>query len=184
MIVYVSFSAEININTTEQLLGAVFDQVNAGATGIYLLLSTPGGFVDQGVNAYNVLNGLPVPLTTHNTGHVDSVGNAVFLAGKHRVACPHATFMFHGVSWDFPEPTRMDGKKARETLDSIQVSQDRIAGIVRDETSLECEEINGLFLEAQTKDTAFACKKGIIQKVAPVSIPAGAPLIQLVFQRS
>ena len=183
MLVYISFSAEINVATTEQLLGATFEQIAQGATEIYLLLSTPGGLVDQGVTLYNVLKGLPVPLTIHNVGNVDSIGNAVFLAGKRRVACPHSTFMFHGVGFDFPGPVRLEEKQLRETLGSVQASQRRIAGIVGDETSLEREEIDGLFLDAQTKDTTFAKEKGIIHDVAHVNIPQGAPTIQLVFQR-
>ena len=46
----------------------------------------------NGMNLYNFLRGLPIRLTTHNVGNVDSIGNAVFLAGEHRYACPHSPF--------------------------------------------------------------------------------------------
>ncbi len=36
----------------------------------------------NGLNIYNVLRGFPITLTTHNVGHVDSIGNAIFLAGQ------------------------------------------------------------------------------------------------------
>ena len=67
------------------------------------MLSTPGGSVMNGLNLYNVLRGLPITLTTHNVGNVDSIGNAIFLAGQIRYACPHSTFMFHGVAFNFPQ---------------------------------------------------------------------------------
>jgi len=96
--VYISFSAEINAHTTESLIAVFANEINQGKRDFYLMLSTPGGSVMNGLNLYNVLRGLPITLTTHNVGNVDSIGNAVFLAGQTRYACPHSTFMFHGDS--------------------------------------------------------------------------------------
>lgn len=179
--VYISFNTEINFGTTQQLLGASFDQISKGATHLYYLFSTPGGIVDPGIALYNVLKGLPVETTMHNVGAVDSIGNAVFLAGNNRFACQHSTFMFHGVGFDTPQNARLEEKNLREKLDSVAALQRKIGGIVADQTSLKGEEVDGLFLEAQTKDTDFAMTKGIITAVKDVTIPPGAPLIQLVF---
>ena len=93
-IVYVSFSAEISPHTTESLLAIMSNCANQGVKTVYLLLSTPGGSVMNGLNIYNVLIGMPFELITHNVGNVDSIGNAIFLAGSKRYACPHSTFMF------------------------------------------------------------------------------------------
>lgn len=41
-----------------------------------------------------MLRAFPFKLVTHNVGNMDSIGNAVFLAGEQRLACPHSTFMF------------------------------------------------------------------------------------------
>jgi hypothetical protein len=105
-VVYVTFSAEINPNTTESLLAAFANLVNQGVREVHLLLSTPGGSVMHGLNMYNVLRALPIRLTTHNVGSVNSMGNVVFLAGEIRLACPHSTFMFHGVGFDAPAGVR------------------------------------------------------------------------------
>ena len=59
---------------------------------VYLLLSTPGGSVMNGMNLYNVLKGMPFELITHNVGNVDSIGNVIFLAGEKRYATANATF--------------------------------------------------------------------------------------------
>lgn len=72
MAVYVSFSAEINPQTTEALIAVMADQVNKRADEVYLMISTPGGSVMNGLNLYNVLRGLPFRLITHNVGNVDS----------------------------------------------------------------------------------------------------------------
>src|SRR6202035_1991872 len=98
--VYVSFSAEINPNTTEALIGALAQCANQRVPEVYLMISTAGGNVMNGMNLYNVLRAMPFRLTTHNVGNIDSIGNPVFLAGGTRYACPQATFMFHGVGFD------------------------------------------------------------------------------------
>ena len=180
---YISFFADINPMTSATLVGNVFDQLNRGATEINLLLSTPGGMVDEGVAVYNVLRGLPIPLITHNVGSVNSIGNIVFLAGSHRRACPHATFMYHGVGFDIYTPARFEEKSLRERLGSIVADQSKIGAIIGERTKLTEAEVANLFLEAQTKDTAFGLEKGVIHEVAGVNLPPGTTPIQLVFQR-
>lgn len=181
--VYVSFSAEIVPHTTESLIATVTNLTNQGVKQIYLMLSTPGGSVMHGINLYNVLRALPVELTTHNVGNVDSIGNAVFLAGSKRYACPHSTFMFHGVGFDVAQQMRLEEKFLRERLDGIASDQKRIGSVIEDRTSLGKEEIARLFLEAQTKDAAFAASCGIIDEVRDVQIPTGSSIVSLVFQR-
>src|SRR3954451_5631478 len=42
-LVYISFSAEVNVSTTENLLAVCAQQVSEGVDHIYLLISTQGG---------------------------------------------------------------------------------------------------------------------------------------------
>lgn len=93
---------------------------------IYLMMSTPGGGVMNGLNIYNVLLSMPINLTTHNVGNIDSIGNAVFLAGRQRYACQHSTFMFHGVGFDVRTQMRFEQKNLNEMLSSILADQKRI----------------------------------------------------------
>src|SRR3546814_4408950 len=58
--------------------------VRDGFNELYFLFSTPGGSVMHGMNIYNVLRALPARLVFHNVGNVDSIGNAIFLAGDIR----------------------------------------------------------------------------------------------------
>ena len=180
--VYVSFSAEINVATTETLLASCANLCGKFKI-VHLLLSSPGGTVMHGLNMYNVLRAMPFKLITHNVGNVDSIGNVVFLAGEERYSSPHATFMFHGVGFDIPGLTRFDEKLCRERLDGIRADQTRIAAVMCERTSLGKDEAERLFLEAQTKDPDYARSKGIIQDIREIKIPDGAPFIQLVFKR-
>lgn len=180
--VYISFSAEINANTTESLLAAMASCSNGGTAEVHLLISTPGGTVMNGMNLYNVLRALPFKLVTHNVGNVDSIGNAVFLAGEERFACPHSTFMFHGVGFD-PGAERQEEKVLRERLDGILADQKRIGDVIDERTTLEPEQIELLFREAQTKDATYAVSAGIVHAIKDIDIPAGSPVVALVFQR-
>lgn len=180
---YVSFSAEINPSTTESLIAIMAQQAIQRIDEVYLLISSPGGAVMNGMNLYNVLRAMPFRLITHNVGNVDSIGNAVFLAGEIRYASPHSTFMFHGVGFDLPQGARLEEALLRERLDGILADQKRIASIMEERTSLTTNDTSALFREAQTKDAAYAVSMGIVHEVKDVQIPSGAPIISLVFQR-
>jgi ATP-dependent Clp protease protease subunit len=129
------------------------------------------------------MRGLACDISVHNVGNVDSIGNAIFLAGARRYACPHSTFMFHGVGFSVQGGERLEEKILRERLTGVLSDQKRIGDIIQERTSLTDEQVNGLFLEAQTKDSAFAVGCGIVHEVRDVQIPPGGPVISLVFQR-
>lgn len=182
-LVYVSFSAEINPSTTESLIAVMANCANAQVKKVYLLLSTPGGSVMNGMNLYNVLKGMPFALIIHNVGNVDSIGNVVFLAGKERYSTSSATFMFHGVGFDVPPNKRLEEKDCRERLVGILSDQIRMGNIIAQHTKLTTGEIAELFKEAYTQDAKFAVDKGIIHEIRDVQITIGCPIISLVFKR-
>jgi ATP-dependent Clp protease protease subunit len=181
--VYVSFSAEINVNTTEALLAAMANIANQGVPKVVLCLSSPGGEVMSGMNLYNMLRAMPFELTTHNVGNVDSIANAIFLAGEKRYACPHSTFMFHGVAFTAEGGKQFDEKLLRERLDSVLADQKRIGSILEERSTLTSGQIEPLFRDAQTKDVEYAISAGIVHEVKDVDVPLGTPIINLVFQR-
>lgn len=183
-LVYVSFSADINPSTTETLLKVCCDLSNKGVKTLYLLMSTPGGRVMNGINLYAVLRALPSKIITHNVGAVDSIGNAVFLAGDERYANPEATFMFHGVGLEVNAKTKLEEKNLLEQLGALRADKKKITDIIRDRASFTNEaEIDELFLQAATRDAEFAKDCGIIHDIREAQIPAGAPVVQLVFKR-
>ena len=182
-ICYISFSAEINANTTESLIALIAQQVNQGTTDVYLMMSTPGGTIMNGLNLYNVLRAMPINLTTHNVGNIDSIGNAIFLAGSQRYACPHSTFMFHGVGIDVKAGYRLEQKNLDEHRQTILADTKRIGDLLSEHTTLNERQVRTLFKEARTKDADSARSVGIIHDVRDVNIPAGTPIFGLVFQR-
>ncbi len=180
---YISFSAEINPTTTEQIIATSTQLVGKGFNRLYFLLSTPGGGVMNGLNIYNVLRGLPIKIAFHNVGNVDSIGNAIFLAGDERYACPHSTFMFHGIGFDYKQGLRVEQKNAQEWLSGILADQKRMADIIVERTNIDAAEAADLFKEARTKDSTYAAARGIVTDIRDVNIPTGSPIFALVFQR-
>jgi ATP-dependent Clp protease, protease subunit len=181
--VYVSFSSEITPQPTEALIATLANLANQNTTRVHLLLSTVGGSVKDGITLYNTLRAFPFELITHNVGCVNSIGNAVFLAGDKRYACPHSTFMFHGVGFDLNGTIRLEEKLLLEKLEALRADQKLIADVIADRTKLGADEISRLFLEAQTKDADWAVGAGLIDEIRDVDIPAGHPVQSLVFQR-
>jgi len=184
-IVYLSFSAEIDVKTVEQLLAFCAGKVNEGFDEIHIGFSTGGGHVREGVNAFHVLMALPAKIVMYNTGAVDSIGNAIFLAGEERYACKGTTFMFHGVGIQVGggAPMRLDEPTLKDRLNLIVSDNKKIAGIISSRTRIRTKEAANLFAEQATKDTAYAEEYGIIHAVRDFKVPSGAPIFQLAFDR-
>jgi ATP-dependent protease ClpP protease subunit len=180
---WVSFSAEINPQTTETLISALSALHNQGATVVNLMISTPGGSVMHGMNIYNVARALPFKLITWNVGNVDSIGNVIFLAGAERYAAPLATFMFHGVGFELPQAQRYDTAMLSERLEAIEADQKRIGSVIGNYSSLDEGNVVDLFKVACTKDATWARQVGIIDAIREPKIPAGVPVHSFVFQR-
>jgi ATP-dependent protease ClpP protease subunit len=179
--VYFSFSAEINSATTEAFLSNVTRQVNQGVRSIYLLLSTPAGTVTHALTLFNVLRGLPIQLITHNVGTISSAGNAVFLAGNPRYACPHSAFTYNGIGFNANQGGTFEEKSARDKI-RVFAEQKRIGAIIEERTRLTKYEIESMLREGQPKDPAFALGYGIIDDIRDVKVPAGVPVIQFAMQ--
>ncbi len=182
---YISFSADFNPHTSESLLAVCSQLANQGAKVVYLMIASPGGSVDNGLNVYHVLRGMPFRLITHNVGSVNSIATVVFLAGEERYAVPGSTFMFHGVglTFDGAGKARLEEKQLIEALDRLQADQRKIGTVVSDRSNLSTEEVGKLFLQAVTKSAEYARDTGMVHDIREVKIPRGTPITQLVFKR-
>ena len=129
-----------------------------------------------------MLVGLPFKLVTHNVGNVDSIGNAIFLAGEERYACPHSTFMFHGVAFT-GDGMVFDAKLAKERLDGLLADETRIGSIITDRSNLTTEDVAAFYKEARTMTATEAYAAGLVHGIKDVAIPPGAPVAALVFDR-
>jgi ATP-dependent Clp protease protease subunit len=146
------------------------------------LFSSNGGSVFAGITLYNFLRALPVEIVMHNIGSIDSIATVIFMAGDKRYAAKHSTFLFHGITMGFNQPTSLDKGKMKELLSGLEKDENKIAGIISDRSGLSEKEIRKLFLQGEAKDLAFALEKGIIQEVRDAAIPNNSAVISLNFQ--
>ena len=137
----------------------------------------------HGVTIYNVLRGFPISLITHNVGNVDSIGAVIFLAGERRYACPQSTFMLHGVAFAVPTQTSFFERGLKERLESIQADQERIKAIYNERAGISPEDAEKFFLGESTIGATDAVARGLAHEVREVNVPAGSPVLQLVFNR-
>jgi ATP-dependent Clp protease, protease subunit len=177
---YINFHAAINQFTTQNLMTVISQKMATGTNEFYILFSTPGGEVPSGMTVYNFLRGIPATVTMHNIGNVDSIGNAIFLAASTRIACPHSTFMFHGVGFDI-KSLQLEEKNSRELLGGILADQARIGDIIVDRTNIQRRRARELFRKATTKNAQEALASVLVQNIADVAIPAGADVVSFVF---
>ena len=139
--------------------------------------------MSHGITIYNFLRALPISLTTHNMGNVDSIGSVIFLAGDKRYACPQSTFMLHGVALTTGGPVQFFEKTLVEKLASVRADQDRIKAIYTERANLTESDAEGYFMSEATLNARDAESRGLVHEVRQVSIPAGSPILQLVFNR-
>ena len=177
---FINFHAGINPYTTQNLMAGIAQKLMQGTDHFYIMLSTPGGEVASGLTLYNFLRAIPAQISMHNTGNVDSIGNAIFLAADQRFACAHSTFMFHGVGFDVKN-MRVEEKNARELLHGILADQNRIADIIVERTNIQRNRSRQLFREAKTKDASAALAAGIVLAINDPTIPAGSDILSFVF---
>jgi len=150
---------------------------------LYFLFSSPGGDVRAGITFYNFLKALPCEIIMHNNGSIDSIGNIIFLAAKkeNRIACPHSSFLFHGVSLNMGQ-MQLSLNKIQEFTSYIKQDEEKIAGIIVDNTLITKEEIKNLFFSGEVKDVNFAFDKGIINHIKNASIPHDKLFINITCQ--
>lgn len=178
--VYINFYSPINDASTNKLMENLAQiVVQLKPIAIHFLFASPGGSVDAGVALYNFLRALPVPISMHNTGAIDSIANVIFHAAEERFAAPHASFLFHGVTWGINQPTNLNHSQIRELESQVTASENKIASILSGRCKLDDAEIRNLFLNGETKDTSFALDKGIIQSILEPKIPAGAQFFSI-----
>jgi ATP-dependent Clp protease protease subunit len=149
---------------------------------LYFAFSSPGGNVAAGITLYNFLKALPVEISMHNTGSVDSIATVIFMAGIKRYACKHSRFLFHGVTMPFLKDQVLNAAQMNECLSSLEQDEGRIKELIAERSELNAGELDTLFRQGETKDPAFALQKRIIDDIRDFSLPQGAQIVTANFQ--
>jgi ATP-dependent Clp protease protease subunit len=167
----VHFIGPINHASACTVRNLCLQALQSGATELELHLSTEGGNMTAGFALYFFLKSLPLPLTTHNVGSVESVGVVIFLAGGKRYACPRTRFLVHPLHWGFGALVAADHSRVSEWRDCLDFDAERYASICEEATAGKLDIRSNLFGSARIFDTDQALAAGIIDETVQARLP-------------
>lgn len=178
----IKFFAPVIDTSINALLNAVDQKMKEGQRDFILLISSPGGSVFHGLSAYNYLKGIPVRITTHNFGSVDSIGIVLYCGGARRLSVPQARFLLHGVSTQFPHPTSLEEKQLEETLKGLRIDLENIAKVIAANTGKPLDEVVAAMHDRTTLNPEEAKAWGLVHDIVTELFPAGAEVISIQYQ--
>ncbi|MDR3415851.1 MAG: ATP-dependent Clp protease proteolytic subunit [Nevskia sp.] len=176
-IAYVGFSGTIDSAAATNIAKTLNVAVNDKYDGVYLLLSSVGGYVADAVYIYNHIRSLPISVTTHNTGIVASAANCIFVGGSPRFASRNSTFMIHPVTMG--QPSSMAWQPLQATLDAALANEKLIDGILRERTKIAEDVLSARTLRDIYISAEDAVKCGIIDDVHDFTLPPGHQIFQI-----
>jgi len=182
-VVYINYFDQIDEPRTKGIMSICAQLIaQQKPDRLYFLFASPGGSVNAGVALYNYLKALPCKITMHNISTIDSIATVIFLAGDERFAAPYSTFLYHGVNMNINHGTGLSLSHMKELESRLKHDQDKIAGIIADNTDITKDEMMKLFKDGESKDLNFAKEKRVITEIRPPSIPKEAPFISIDFK--
>jgi ATP-dependent Clp protease, protease subunit len=170
----VHFIGPINQHSACTVRNLCLQALQSGASEIELHMSTEGGNMTAGFALYFFLKSLPLPLTTHNIGSVESVGVPIFLAGQKRYACPGTRFLVHPLHWGFGNLVAADHSRVSEWRDCLDFDAERYLMIFDEATEGGGARANirdNLYGNARIFDAAQALEAGIVHEVMQARLP-------------
>jgi ATP-dependent Clp protease protease subunit len=175
---YFSFIGGIDDATAGRIAMALNSAVNEGAQGVFLSFSSWGGLVTSGVFLHNHIRAIPIPITIHATGSVESIALVVFVAAQRRVCSQHSLFLTHPAE----APASAEGKtweRLKTTLDAASAEDQRIENILRERCSID----DAIYSQRRFRDVHMtaqdALKFGITHSVEEFALPSGVRIVQI-----
>jgi len=181
--VVIRFFAPVIDATVNALMSAVDQKMKQGTQNFTILISSPGGSVIHGLSAYNYLKGLPVSITTHNFGSVDSIGIVLYCAGSRRLSVPQARFLFHGVNVQFRGEQNLDEKLLEERLKGLRIDVENIAKVIAANTGKSTKDIADAMIERTTLNPEEAQSWGLVHAIKSELFEAGSEVIAIQAQQ-
>jgi ATP-dependent Clp protease, protease subunit len=175
----IKFYAPVNEVTIQKLMSAIDQRIAAGDKALTLLLSTGGGSVFHGLTAYNYLKGLPLELTTHNFGSVDSIGVAMYCSGDKRLCVPQARFLLHPVSMNFSQGASLEEMQLLEKIKSLRVDMDNCAKVIAANTGKTARQVTAAMRHRTTLDPSDAQSWTLVHEIRQELFPAGSEVLSI-----
>ena len=149
---------------------------NQGATHIELRMSSIGGSTTVGFQLYNFLKSLPITISTHNSGAVNSMAIPLYLVGEKRTADPDTKFLIHPFTWDHSTSV-LPYRAHLNAVDQLNADIDAYENIIKREAAGICEviDIRDCLISTERLILAREAKSlGMVNMILRGTIPPGA----------
>ncbi len=124
---------------------------------ITLYINSPGGEVNSGLAAYDLMNLIEAPITTVCIGEAASMAAILFLAGEERIIFPGSRIMIHDPSPGGGSLQGMKPDEIQEQLEDLKRCRDRLCSIIAEKTNKTMDEIR----TKTRKDSYFTAEEAI-----------------------
>ncbi len=151
------FVDEVNSASCSELIQQVRYLDSESRDEIKLFINSPGGTVDSGLAAYDMLRLLKSPLTTICMGTAASMGSILFLAGEKRMMLPHSRVMIHDPSFGGGSCAGKKPDELRSELDSLVKTRERLTEIIVERTGQPRRTV----LKKTAADSYFTAEEAI-----------------------
>lgn len=125
------------------------------------------------------MKALPVQITTHNIGQIDSIASVIFAAGTKRCANAQASFLFHGVSMHYEHQDFIESQLQEQYI-QVKRLRENIASAFASYTGLSIADAQALMVSGATVLSAQeALSKAIIHEIRDAAIPPGSQVVAI-----
>lgn len=141
---------------------------------LHYSISSGGGDLISAFAVFNELKGMPVKVTTHNAGAIDSAAIMPFMVGERRTASPASAFFFHQVRWTFSAHVNIPVYVINEATTWLGAYENMMADFVAAQSGQKKEAILDMMRAGTSVSSADAKSLGLIHDVCECSIPQDA----------
>ena len=124
---------------------------------ITIYINSPGGEVQSGLAAYDLLKLIQSPITTVCIGEAASMGAILFLSGDRRVVLPHSSIMIHDPAPGGGDMKGMKPDEMEEKLSGLKKTRDRLCEIIAGTTGKTVKQI----MKKTRKDSFFTAEEAL-----------------------
>ena len=124
---------------------------------ITIYINSPGGEVQSGLAAYDLLKMMNAPVTTVCIGEAASMAAILFLSGKRRIMLPNSRIMIHDPAPGGGALKGMKPAEIEEKLTGLKKSRDLLCGIISKTTGRTVREV----MNKTKKDSYFNAEEAV-----------------------
>ena len=104
--VVINYFGKVNATNAGYLANVILKEVANDNRDFHININSGGGDPDSGLAAFNIINRLPVNITTFNANEVQSAAVYLYCLGDKKYSHPQSFFMIHSVRWNMELKTK------------------------------------------------------------------------------